>query len=128
MTGTDQAMDKARQAAEGGLVAELADRVGARAGVEAVFGAPVEQGGVTVVPVARLSWGFGGGGGAASGEAEGEGSGGGGGVMATPAGFIEIADGQAEFRPIGSPISPGYALAGALAFYLVMRGLRLLWH
>lgn len=47
---TDEAMDRARESAEGGLIARLAERVGARAGVETVFGAPVEHAGVTVTP------------------------------------------------------------------------------
>ena len=103
----------------------LADRIGRRAGVRAIFGDPVERDGVTVIPVGRMRWGFGGGGGK-GGHADEEGSGGGGGVMAAPAGYIEIAGGVAEFRPIGFPVSPGTLIAGGIAFYLTMRGLRVL--
>jgi len=43
------------------LIEKLADRIGARATVKAAFGEPVVRGGLTVVPVARVVWGFGGG-------------------------------------------------------------------
>lgn len=43
------------------LLERLAELIGARAGVQAVFGEAVRQDGLTVVPVARLRWGFGGG-------------------------------------------------------------------
>ncbi len=89
------------------LIERLAERVGGRAGVQLVYGEPVTQGEVTVIPVARVRWGFGGGGGTGTnknpetGEPQtGQGSGGGGGVDARPAGFIEITDGKATFRPI----------------------------
>lgn len=74
-----------------------------------------------------MRWALGGGSGVAQGQAEGEGSGGGAGVMAAPAGFIEIADGAAEFRPIGHPIPTGFVIGAAIGFYLMMRGLRVLW-
>ncbi len=48
-------------ASENGLT-RLAERLGATAAASAVFGTPVERNGVTVIPVARVRWGFGGGG------------------------------------------------------------------
>ena len=78
----DRAMREAEASLHGGLhdiPAMLADSVGSRAASTAVFGSAVEGDGVTVIPVAKVSWGFGGGGGKASdddGEDEGEGSGG----------------------------------------------------
>jgi uncharacterized spore protein YtfJ len=57
------------------FVQRLAERVDATAGASAVSGDPVERDGVTVIPVARATWGFGGGSG---GEAGREGAGGGG--------------------------------------------------
>jgi len=105
----------------------LADRVGSRAGVRAVFGDPVERDGITVIPVGRVRWGFGGGGGQGGPEGQqGEGSGGGGGVTASPAGYIEIAGGTATYRPIGFPVSPGTIVAGAVALFLAMWGVRAL--
>jgi len=93
------------------LVERLADRLGSSAHATAVFGEPIERGGVTVIPVAKARWGFGGGGGrplARAAEAaderpggrEGEGSGGGGGVAVVPVGFIEVRDDGARFRRI----------------------------
>ncbi|MFC7228225.1 spore germination protein GerW family protein [Salinirubellus salinus] len=65
------------------LVGDLSDR----AGVESVYGDPVTVGDRTVVPVARVAYGFGGG----SGEGDdGEGFGAGGGVSATPIGALEV--------------------------------------
>lgn len=129
MDDLTRAIDTARESAGGGvneIVATLAERVGNRTGAHAVFGAPVEQGGVTVIPVARVRWGFGGGGGRGDGSDRGEGTGGGGGAAATPAGYIRIADGTAEFRRIAPPVSPGTIVAAAVAVYLVLRGLRAL--
>lgn len=130
MDEPESAMREAEQSMRGGMnevPAMLADRVGSRAGVRAIFGDPVERDGVTVIPVGRMRWGFGGGGGKGGhAEDEGEGSGGGGGVMAAPAGYIEISGGVARFRRIGLPVSPGTVIAGAVALYLVMRGLRAL--
>ncbi len=121
----ERARTEARESIEkGGFVGELADRVGAAATVKAVFGEPVERDGVTVIPVAKASWGFGGGGG---GEGKDEGHGGGGGASAGPQGFIEIEGGRATYRPIRSPLRSGavalvaVAALGALAAFAVPR-------
>jgi uncharacterized spore protein YtfJ len=90
---------------------ELIDGLRERAGVKNVFGDPIEREGRTVVPVARVAYGFGGGFGsggdaacAAGEESEagdesedgarsyGEGGGGGGGAVARPVGALEITD------------------------------------
>lgn len=123
------AMREAEEAVRGvnDIAGSLAERVGRRAGVRAVFGDPVECDGVTVIPVARVRWGFGGGGGQGGpADQQGEGSGGGGGVTASPAGYIEIAGGTATYRPIGFPVSPGTIVAGAVALFLAMCGVRAL--
>jgi uncharacterized spore protein YtfJ len=67
-----------------------------------VFGDPITQNGVTVIPVTRIS----GGGGAGSGEAgpaedgsEPSGSGGGFGLGVVPAGVFAIRDGAVTWRP-----------------------------
>jgi len=64
----ETAMNKARHAGEAtgpaeNLVERLAEKIGGKAGVQAVFGDPIERDGITVIPVARVRWGFGGGGG-----------------------------------------------------------------
>lgn len=134
MTGDySSAMREAEEAAQGHVskfIDALAERVGARATARAVFGDPVVSEGVTIVPVAKVRWGFGGGGGAGRKEDGdeanvGEGAGGGGGATASPLGFIEIRDGQAEFRRINDPAAAApVVLAGAFAAWLVLRGLR----
>ena len=90
-------------AAENGLT-RLAERLGANAAASAVFGTPVERDGVTVIPVARVRWGFGGGGGGGRKAKAQDGWGGGGGVQAAPLGFIEVRDGGAQYRRIRDPL------------------------
>jgi hypothetical protein len=127
MTTMQPAMDEARQAAAGGPGARflegIAERIGARASVTAVFGEPVERGDITVIPVARVRWGFGGGqgeGGEAAGPT-GRGSGGGGGAAADPVGYVEIGPAGAIFRPIVPPYpSPLFLLAAGITVAIVL--------
>ncbi|MFZ3598490.1 spore germination protein GerW family protein [Streptomyces sp. BH104] len=86
------------------LLERLADKLGGRASVAAVFGEPVFREGVTVVPVAQAGFGFGGGTGREKArDKDEEGGGGGGGAWAKPLGFIEIKDGTAVYKPIRDP-------------------------
>jgi hypothetical protein len=135
-TSVESDLDRTMREAEASLghgmlniPAMLADRVGSRAGATAIFGDAVERDGVTVIPVAKVAWGFGGGGGKGSnadGEEEGEGSGGGGGAIARPAGYIQISGGGAEYKSIGSPFSTSTILAIGFATYLALKGVRAL--
>jgi uncharacterized spore protein YtfJ len=105
------------------LLERLAGFVGAKATVSAVYGEPIRQGDMTIVPVARVRWGFGGGGGkseAASAE-EASGSGGGGGVLADPVGHLEIGPMGATFKPIAVRPSPALILASGITAALVLR-------
>lgn len=102
----------------------LAERLGGRASVRAVFGEPIERGGLTVIPVARVRWGFGGGSGTSAGGGEASGAGGGGGVAAEPAGYIEIRAGEATYRPIVPPYpNPLFMLATGLTAAILIRAL-----
>ena len=146
-TGFEAAMDAAGKAAGGsaidGFVERMAERVGAKANVRAVFGDPIERDGITVIPVARVRWGFGGGAGRgpiAVGPGiddqgaptertidegmSGAGSGGGGGATAEPVGYLEIGPDGATFRSI-TPVmpSPGFLLAAGVTAALVLRAL-----
>lgn len=110
----------------GSFLERLANQMGVRAGATSIIGAPIERDGVTVVPVARASWGFGGGSGSGGtqDQGRGEGSGGGGGASVRPVGYIEIKNGQASFRPIYDPnalLQLALMLVGSLA---VVAGLR----
>jgi uncharacterized spore protein YtfJ len=75
-------------------VAELSRNAGI---ADAVFGAPVDREGVTVIPVARLARGGGGGSGTEAGA--GTGGGGGFGVTARPVGAFVIRGGKVSWRP-----------------------------
>ena len=122
------ASEKARRAGDptpaDRLLERLAELVGAKAGVQAVFGEPTTHGDLTVIPVARVRWGFGGGGGRAETPPAGpaSGSGGGGGVAADPIGYLELGSEGAAFRPIREPYpSPLFLIASALAAAIVLR-------
>jgi len=105
------------------LVERLGHLINVHANAKQVFADPIERDGVTVVPVAKVQWGFGGGG---LGTGSIERGGAGGGVRATPTGFIEIRDGHAEFRPIRDAsdvlVIAGTAFAAAaIGFLLAQR-------
>src|SRR5215208_2390203 len=72
-------------------------------GVGAVFGEPIKEGSVTVVPVAevRFAFGYGYGSGRGRGEAaEGSGGGSGAGGRASAKGYVRIADDEVRFEPV----------------------------
>jgi uncharacterized spore protein YtfJ len=140
----DFAFEQAQKAATtsiDGFVERMAERVGSKASVRAVFGDPIERDGITVIPVARVRWGFGGGAGrgpiavgpgAGDGAGtttfdegiSGAGTGGGGGVTADPLGYIEIGPDGATFKPIASPMpSPGFLLAAGVSAGFLLRGI-----
>jgi uncharacterized spore protein YtfJ len=108
MDPEEQARREAEQAAADERLSKIAERLGASASARAVFGEAVERDGVTVIPVARVRYGFGGGSGRGggrraksdAGDEDQFGSGGGGGVQAGPVGYIELCDGQASFTRI----------------------------
>lgn len=109
MDAEEQARRDAEQAAADDRLSKLAEKLGGSASARAVFGDPVERDGVTVIPVAKVRYGFGGGSGRGGGRRRAKddggdedqyGSGAGGGVQAGPIGYIELRDGQASFNRI----------------------------
>jgi len=83
------------------LLQTLHENLSTRAQVKSVFGDPITAGEKTIIPVARISYGFGAGagtGGASS--AKGEGGGGGGGLRATPVGVFEVNSMNTRFIPV----------------------------
>lgn len=82
------------------FVERLASSIQTNANARQIIGDPVERNGVTIIPVARVSWSFGGGG---FGQGATERGGGGGGARATSIGYIEVRDGASEFKPIHDP-------------------------
>ena len=85
------------------------------AGIKLIYGDPIGAGDITVVPVAKVVYGFGGGEGTGRPAGEqrpaGEGSGAGGGFAGIPTGYIEITPQQSRFVPIGDKRRIAVALA-----------------
>lgn len=84
----------------------LAQRLGSSAHVKNVYGEPVTVGDKTIIPIARVGYGFGGGGGTeppqAAGQPVREGGGAGGGAGARPIGVLEITPGGTRFIGMGA--------------------------
>ena len=100
------------------VLQRIGETLGSTATVKSVFGEPIHVNGKTVVPVAKVAYGFGGGFGAGKDKAhadrEGEGGGGGGGVRAFPAGALEITDNGTRFVPFIDPTWLGAAFAAGV--------------
>ena len=111
-----------RESENSGTVAErLAEKLSAAANVTKVYGEPISRDGTTIIPVAKVRYGFGGGG---SGKGDEQGSGGGGGVQVTPYGYIEIKNGGSEFRRIrGAEANLAFILAGGVAGLIATRAI-----
>ena len=104
----------------------LAERL-QKTGVRTIYGEPISAEGRTIIPVARVTYGFGGGGGLSgkqtgqSPDTNGEGAGGGGGVRAVPAGVVEITREQTRFlrfddwRPLAAAAIVGFGLGVMLS-------------
>lgn len=123
MTVEDAMREAQRAGPAEQFLERLAERVGGRAGVETVFGPPIQSGELTVIPVARIRWGVGGGGGASEKDGA-SGSGGGGGLAADPVGYLEVGPGGATFRHVGRPwANPGYLLAAAIGAAVLIRAI-----
>jgi uncharacterized spore protein YtfJ len=68
------------------------------ASVKSVYGEAISANGKTIIPVARVAYGFGGGRGSKPGDSNPqEGEGGGGGVYAVPVGVLEVTEAQTRF-------------------------------
>lgn len=80
------------------------------ASVKSVYGEAISANGKTIIPVARVAYGFGGGRGRKPDESNPkEGEGGGGGVYAVPVGVLEVSETETRFIPL----SDKRRLAGA---------------
>lgn len=103
------------------------DKIVHSAHVKTVFGESIAAEGKTIIPVARIRYGFGGGMGSGpsrSGDEQrlGQGGGGGGGVIAVPVGVVEVTAGGTRFIPIHSRKRAGaLILLGFFAGYLWSR-------
>lgn len=102
------------------MLEKISDSLATSANVKAVYGEPIQFEGRTVVPIAKVAYGFGAGSGQGTkghngdGPA-GEGGGGGGGVRAFPAGALEIThDGTRFVRYLDPRWLIGAFAAGAV--------------
>jgi uncharacterized spore protein YtfJ len=127
MESTLEKREETTAAGTPNFLERMAEKLGVQARSTSVYSEPIEKNGITIVPVAKVRWGFGGGGGTGSkdGKDHGSGSGGGGGIRITPVGYIELKEGQSEFKPIrdASSYVPAILAGGAVGFFL-LRALR----
>ena len=108
----------------------MAERFATTANVKQVFGEPIERGGRTVIPVARVQYRLGAGyGGGEQEQATRErplaaGGGGGGGIVkASPAGALEITEAGTRFIRFIDPADMVKACVGRLIAILILRRL-----
>jgi uncharacterized spore protein YtfJ len=95
------------------VLSSLGDHLQVGASVRNVYGEPVSACGRTVIPVARVGYGFGAGGRAGLSPettTDRPGSGGGAGMSARPVGALEITEAGTRFIPFIDPVRLGMAL------------------
>ncbi|MFF5114384.1 spore germination protein GerW family protein [Streptosporangium sp. NPDC000509] len=80
-------------------ITEILEQAKDTVSIRRVFGEPIVQDGVTIIPVARVIGGGGGGGGKEGGEQAAEGSGGGFGFGVTAAGVFVVKDSEVRWQP-----------------------------
>jgi len=105
------------------ILQRIGETLGSTATVKSVFGEPIPFENKTIVPVAKISYGFGGGFGTgergkhlSNGDRQGEGGGGGGGVNAVPAGALEITATETRFIPFHDMRYLAAAFAAGVVF------------
>jgi uncharacterized spore protein YtfJ len=101
-------------------IQELLRSVVNQAGAKTVYGDPISADGKTIVPVAKVRYGFGGGSGRKAGEQGQEGGGGGGGFVAHPVGYIEFTSSGTRYVPIVDLESVAWAVVAGACLGLVI--------
>jgi uncharacterized spore protein YtfJ len=105
-----------------GLLRSMVDRFQGRAGLQTMYGEPIVADGKTLIPCAKIAFGFGGGAGSKPAEpgegstAEQEGGSGGGGFAAKPVGVVEVTAEGTRFIPF----TDRKKMAGALLAGLLL--------
>jgi len=97
------------------------------ANVKAVYGEPIAAQGKTIIPVAKLIYGYGGGagtGGVGESKARGEGGGGGGGARAVPVGVVEVSEQQTRFISITDRKKLAGAVVMGIGVGILLRWIR----
>ncbi len=101
---------------------KITDRIQASASVKTIYGEPVPVEGKTLIPVAKVRYGFGAGSKGQTAEDPEEPSGAGGGVEITPMGVIEITAGETRYISLEGPRQIiKYALIAAVAIAIAIR-------
>ena len=97
------------------------------ANVKAVYGEPIAAQGKTIIPVAKIIYGYGGGagaGGVGDSSARGEGGGGGGGARAIPVGVVDVSEQQTRFIPITDRRKLAGAVVVGIGVGILLRWIR----
>lgn len=79
------------------LLQSIIDRLQSTASVKTIYGEPIEVKDKTIIPVAKVAYGFGAGSGAGKQEESEESGGGGGGIAVRPKGVLEITKEDTRF-------------------------------
>jgi uncharacterized spore protein YtfJ len=101
------------------IIEAIRDSLVQHTDVKTLFGDPIEAQGKTIIPVAKVVYGFGAGAGNARGQ-DNAGGGGGGGVRAKPLGVIEITAQQTRFVPISDRKKLAAAVLAGMFFGKVL--------
>jgi uncharacterized spore protein YtfJ len=119
---SDAAAEQQTEPQKSFFVERLAEKLGVNANAKAIYSDPVQCDGVTVIPVAKVRWGFGGGDALKFNKRA---KGGGGGIQISPLGYIEMKEGRSTYRPINDPASWGPLMViGGVVGWVLLRGLR----
>ena len=107
------------------LLQSLKESVLGQASVKAIYGEPISAHEKTIIPIAKIMYGFGAGVGTGGlgDKNRGEGGGGGGGVRAVPIGVIEMSKQQTRFVPITDRKKLSAAVLAGMAIGMFWR-----WH
>jgi uncharacterized spore protein YtfJ len=97
------------------IIEAIRDSVVTHTDVKALYGEPIEAQGKTIIPVAKIMYGFGAGAGNARGQ-ENSGGGGGGGVRALPLGVVEVTPERTRFVAISDRRKLAAAALGGMIF------------
>jgi len=105
------------------MIQAMQEKLTSSGSVKNVYGEAIQSGGKTVIPVARIGYGFGGGTGGRAEESRG-GSGAGGGVGARPAGVFEISEAGTRFIPADAGRQLAIAAAAGFVFGFLFAKIR----
>ena len=101
------------------LIQSIRDSFTNFSGVKTLYGDPIETQGKTVIPVARIAYGFGAGSGSRT-DDQSSGGGGGGGLKATPIGVVEITPQATRFISFNATRNLLGATAAGLALGILV--------